>query len=55
MYSSDRRYEAVVVGGGAAGIGVVGNLLELRQGPILWVDDLFDGGRLNKHYREVPS
>ncbi|KAF3763599.1 hypothetical protein M406DRAFT_293206 [Cryphonectria parasitica EP155] len=55
MYSSDRRYEAVVVGAGAGGIGVVGNLLDLQKKPILWVDDEFDGGRLNKHYREVPS
>lgn len=55
MYSSDRKYEAIVVGAGAGGIGVVGNLLELRRTPILWVDELFDGGRLNKHYREVPS
>lgn len=55
MYSSDRKYEAVVVGAGAGGIGVVGNLLEQGKAPILWVDDLFDGGRLNKCYREVPS
>ncbi len=55
MYSNGRKYEAVVIGAGAGGIGVVGNLLELQKGPILWVDDLFDGGRLNKHYREVPS
>lgn len=55
MYSSDRKYEAIVVGAGAGGIGIVGNLLELHRTPILWVDDLFDGGRLNKHYREVPS
>ncbi|KUI71848.1 hypothetical protein VM1G_07830 [Cytospora mali] len=55
MYSSDRKYEAVVVGAGAGGIAVVGNLLELQKGPILWVDELFDGGRLNKRYREVPS
>ncbi|KAJ4415944.1 hypothetical protein N0V82_007066 [Gnomoniopsis sp. IMI 355080] len=55
LYSSDRKYEAVVVGAGAAGIGVVGNLLDQKKEPILWVDDLFDGGRLNKFYREVPS
>ncbi|ROV90683.1 hypothetical protein VSDG_08287 [Cytospora chrysosperma] len=55
MYSSDRKYGAVVVGAGAGGIGAVGNLLEVQKGPILWVDELFDGGRLNKRYREVPS
>lgn len=55
MYSSGRRYETVVVGAGAGGIGAVGNLLEVQKGPILWADELFDGGRLNKHYREVPS
>lgn len=55
MYSSGRRYDTVVVGAGAGGIGAVGNLLEAQKGPILWADELFDGGRLNKHYREVPS
>ncbi|KAL3421440.1 hypothetical protein PVAG01_07885 [Phlyctema vagabunda] len=48
-------YQAVVVGAGPAGIAVVGNLLEENKGPVLWVDHLFDGGRLNKFYREVPS
>lgn len=55
MYSSDRKYEAVVVGAGAGGIGVVGNLLELQKAPLIWVDEAFDGGRLNRKYREVPS
>jgi len=45
---------AIVVGAGPAGIAVVGNLLEQYKSPILWVDDQFDGGRLNKCYREVP-
>lgn len=48
-------YEAVVVGAGPAGITAVGNLLENRVERILWVDDSFDGGRVNKYYREVPS
>lgn len=51
---SSMKYGAVVVGGGPAGISVVGNLLKLKKEPILWVDQLFRGGRLNKHYREVP-
>lgn len=55
MYSSHRKYEAVVVGAGAAGLGVVGNLLEVNKAPLLWVDEAFDGGRLNRKYREVPS
>lgn len=55
MYSSDRKYAAVVVGAGAGGIGVVGNLLDLEQKPVLWVDEAFQGGRLNQSYREVPS
>jgi alpha-1,3/alpha-1,6-mannosyltransferase len=49
-----RKFEAVVVGAGPAGVAVVGNLLEQKKAPILWVDDLFQGGRLNKYYREVP-
>lgn len=49
-----RKYEAVVVGAGPAGIAVVGNLLEQKKSPILWVDEVFEGGRLNKYYREVP-
>ncbi|KAG9229935.1 hypothetical protein BJ875DRAFT_386255 [Amylocarpus encephaloides] len=52
---SKQLYKAVVVGAGPAGIAVVGNLLEQRKEPILWIDDAFQGGRLNKYYREVPS
>lgn len=50
----DTKYEAVVVGAGPAGICAVGNLLEQKREPILWVDDAMSGGRLNKYYREVP-
>jgi hypothetical protein len=49
------KYAAVVCGGGPAGITVLGNLLERKLGPVLWVDDLFEAGRVNKSYREVPS
>ncbi|KAF2157465.1 hypothetical protein K461DRAFT_219097 [Myriangium duriaei CBS 260.36] len=49
------KYAAVVVGAGPAGICAVGNMLERRVGPILWVDDAFNGGRVNSQYREVPS
>ncbi|KAL2069675.1 hypothetical protein VTL71DRAFT_14354 [Oculimacula yallundae] len=52
---SDTKYEAVVVGAGPAGIAVVGNLLEQKRSPILWVDHELKAGRLNKYYREVPS
>jgi heterodisulfide reductase subunit A-like polyferredoxin len=48
------NYEAVVVGSGPAGVAAVGNLLEQKKTPILWVDDELSGGRLNKYYREVP-
>src|SRR5271154_1528197 len=51
---TERKYGAVVVGAGPAGLAAVGNLLELNKMPILWVDHLFQGGRLNKYYREVP-
>lgn len=50
----EKKYEAVVVGAGPAGVAVVGNLLEQKKAPILWVDHEFQGGRLNKYYREVP-
>ncbi|KAI1766948.1 pyridine nucleotide-disulfide oxidoreductase-domain-containing protein [Hypoxylon sp. FL1150] len=51
------RVAAIVVGAGPAGIAVVGNLLELLppDATVLWVDDRFRGGRINAHYREVPS
>ncbi|RKF55997.1 hypothetical protein OnM2_085032 [Erysiphe neolycopersici] len=52
--SATQKYEAVVVGAGPAGITVVGNLIEQKKTPILWVDNEFQGGRLNKCYREVP-
>lgn len=55
MATHSRPYEAVVVGAGPAGITCVGNLLERKLAPILWVDDRFDGGRINRMYREVPS
>lgn len=48
------KYGAVVVGGGPAGITVVGNLLEQDVKPILWVDDRFEAGRVNRAYRDVP-
>lgn len=48
------KYAAVVVGGGPAGITVIGNLLERKLQPILWVDDKFEAGRVNRSYREVP-
>ncbi|KAF2083677.1 hypothetical protein K490DRAFT_51050 [Saccharata proteae CBS 121410] len=53
--SSSPTYGAVVVGGGPAGITVVGNLLEQRVKRILWVDPKFEAGRVNARYREVPS
>jgi hypothetical protein len=51
---TDRKYQAVVVGAGPAGLAAVGNLLEQNKAPIMWIDDYFHGGRLDKHYREVP-
>jgi alpha-1,3/alpha-1,6-mannosyltransferase len=50
----EKEYEAVVIGAGPAGVAVIGNLLEQKKAPILWVDHVFQGGRLNKYYREVP-
>ena len=50
----EKKYEAIVVGAGPAGVAVVGNLLEQKKAPILWIDDVFQGGRLNKYYRSVP-
>jgi cation diffusion facilitator CzcD-associated flavoprotein CzcO len=51
---SPQRCAAIVVGAGPAGIAVVGNLLEREIGRIAWVDPFFDGGRVNRRYREVP-
>jgi len=52
---SELQYAAVVVGAGPAGVCCIGNLLERGCKPILWVDHEFNGGRINKLYREVPS
>jgi hypothetical protein len=54
-YGCPDEYAAVVVGAGPAGVTCVGNLLERKVEPILWVDDGFNGGRVNRKYREVPS
>lgn len=48
------KYAAVVVGAGPAGICALGNMLERGVSPVLWVDDEFNGGRVNRAYREVP-
>lgn len=54
---ASERVAALVVGAGPSGIAVVGNLLELLPPDkvVLWVDPRFQGGRINAHYREVPS
>ncbi|KFY31974.1 hypothetical protein V494_07895, partial [Pseudogymnoascus sp. VKM F-4513 (FW-928)] len=49
-----QHYGAIVVGGGPAGLATVGTLLDEDVAPILWVDEAFQGGRLNAQYREVP-
>jgi heterodisulfide reductase subunit A-like polyferredoxin len=51
---SQKKYKAAVIGAGPAGIAAVGNLLEQKQKPILWISLEFLGGRLNQKYREVP-
>lgn len=46
---------AVVVGAGPAGLAVMGNLLETQLGgKVAWIDPIFQGGRVNRKYREVP-
>ncbi|PYH46655.1 uncharacterized protein BP01DRAFT_381680 [Aspergillus saccharolyticus JOP 1030-1] len=51
-----QRCAAIVVGAGPAGLAVVGSLLEKQLGgKIAWVDPYFQGGRVNRKYREVPS
>ncbi|KAH6627931.1 hypothetical protein F5144DRAFT_621982 [Chaetomium tenue] len=54
--SRNANADAIVVGGGAAGIAVVGNLLEaIPRGRIVWIDRSFDGGSIGQLYREIPS
>ncbi|OBT89294.1 hypothetical protein VE02_02606 [Pseudogymnoascus sp. 03VT05] len=55
LSASEHHYGAIVVGGGPAGLATVGTLLDEDVKPILWIDDKFQGGRLNAKYREVPS
>ncbi|ETN37198.1 uncharacterized protein HMPREF1541_08188 [Cyphellophora europaea CBS 101466] len=51
-----RVYDAVVAGGGAAGIATVGALLHFKpQLNVAWVDPDFRGGRISKKYRDVSS
>ena len=54
--SVPQKYAAVVVGAGPAGLAVMGNLLERKPaGKVAWIDPVFQGGRVNRKYREVPS
>ncbi|KAK1139099.1 Monooxygenase AgnR1 [Aspergillus melleus] len=53
--NSPQNCAAVVVGAGPAGLAVMGNLLEKQIGKIAWIDPIFQGGRVNRKYREVPS
>ncbi|KAF9874093.1 hypothetical protein CkaCkLH20_08465 [Colletotrichum karsti] len=51
-----RVFDSVVVGGGPGGLAVLGNLLEHRpRQRQLWVDPVFQAGRVGAHYRRVPS
>lgn len=51
-----KRFSATVIGGGAAGIAALGNLLEDgKTDPIAWVDTDFRGGKVACAYDEVPS
>jgi hypothetical protein len=51
-----QRFSAAVIGGGAAGIAALGNLLEDgKTDPIAWVDTDFRGGKVACSYDEVPS
>ena len=60
LFARLHHVEAIVVGAGSAGIAVVGNLVDQLQKSskdhkIAWVDPAFDGGRINRRYREVPG
>jgi len=52
----ERRYKAVVIGAGPAGVACVGNLLEKIASTdlLLWIDPRFEAGRLSTYHR-VPS
>lgn len=49
--------DSLVVGGGPAGIAVLGNLLQhgTPKQTRMWVDPLLSAGRVNARYRQVPS
>lgn len=54
-YSSD--YEVTVVGAGPAGITVIGILMDLGvpAESIMWIDPLFNVGRIGEYYQNVPG
>lgn len=48
------RFDVCVVGGGPAGLTLVGGALDNNKS-VLWIDESgFTGGRLQELYREVP-
>ncbi|KAL2019472.1 hypothetical protein VTK56DRAFT_9588 [Thermocarpiscus australiensis] len=55
-HASWHKVEAIVVGGGPAGIAAVGNLLDyMPTGKVVWIDRSFKGGSIGQLYRELPS
>ncbi len=49
-----QAFKATVVGAGPAGVAAMGRLLSAKIFPILWIDPVFDGGKL-VDYQKVPA
>lgn len=53
--AAPKQADAIVIGGGPAGIAAVGNLLDhLPDARVVWVDRSFEGGAISTLYREIP-
>ena len=55
MGSLAAEHAAVVVGAGPGGLSAIASLLDGGVAPIVWVDRVFRGGKLNEDYREISS
>lgn len=54
-YVNDKHFDALIIGAGPAGLTCASNVLDQGASKICIFDPVFNAGRINEKYREVPS